>query len=137
MYFNVLIDMGTIRISGKDQFIHEYQAWTRALDYLLQENSYLKTRLAQVVDNNTDKQFVALAEHYHNLFLQNDDFIKEMLRDIRVQQEFLKNLTDSHSVAPEKAILKKQVKLRNEMEHFERKFSQMKNEFNQYLVSHL
>ena len=40
-------------------------------------------------------------------------------------------------VAPEKAILKKQVKLRNEMEHFERKFSQMKNEFNQYLVSHL
>lgn len=127
--------MATVKISGKDHFLHEYQAWTRALDYLLQENTYLKTRLAQAVDSYTDKHFVEHAEHYQNIFLQNDDFIKEMQRDIRAQHDFLKNLSDSNSTVSDKVIQKKQIKLRNEMEHFERKFSQVKNEFNRYLVS--
>lgn len=127
--------MGTIKLSGKEHFMHEYQAWTRALDFLLQENAYLKTRLAQVLDTSTDKHLVIEAEYFHALFLQNDDVIREMQRDVREQQEFLRSLSDSNSTVSDKVIHKKQVKLRNEMEHFERKFTQVKNEFNRYLVS--
>lgn len=115
--------------------MHEYQAWTRALDFLLQENAYLKTRMSQVLDTSADKHLVEQAEHFHTLFLENDDVIREMLRDVRAQQEFLKNLSDSNSTVSDKVIQKKQSRLRNEMEHFERKFTQVKNEFNRYLVS--
>lgn len=130
--------MGNINISGKEHYLHEYQAWSRALSYLLQENAYLKTRLAQVLDINTDKQFVDLAEHFQNSFIFNDELIRELEKDIRTQQETLKK--SDMATIPDKdrdAFIKKQDKLRNEMEYFEKKFSLMKNEFNHYLVSHL
>lgn len=129
--------MGAIKISGKEHYIHECQAWSRALEYFLQENAYMKTRLSQVVDTNTDKNFVDLAEHFQNGFLLNDEFIKDLLVDIRKQQETLKKMSDNNTLGSERLINKSQVKLRNEMQHFEKKFSLMKDEFNQYLVSHL
>ncbi|HCY89404.1 MAG TPA: hypothetical protein DHV17_04000 [Chitinophagaceae bacterium] len=130
--------MGNINISGKEHYLHEYQAWNRALSYLLEENAYLKTRLAQVLDINTDKQFVDLAEHFQNSFIFNDELIREMEIDIRAQQEILKKSAMADLLkGDQEAFVKKQDKLRNEMEYFEKKFSQMKNEFNHYLVSHL
>ena len=130
--------MSSINISGKEHYMHEYQAWNRALSYLLQENAYLKTRLAQVLDINTDKQFVDLAEHFQNSFIFNDELIRELEKDIRAQQEILKKADIADLLEKDQqAFVKKQDKLRNEMEYFEKKFSQMKNEFNHYLVSHL
>ncbi len=126
--------MSRIKISGVDQFLHENQTWDRALDFYLQENSYLKTRLSQVVDNNTDKEFVDLAEHFHNSFIHNDECIKDLQKDIMTLQQLLKNAVAGTQV-DEKKITGQQNKLRNEMGFFEKDFAQLKNKFNQYLVS--
>lgn len=128
--------MSKIRISGADQFLHENQTWERALDYYLQENSYLKTRLSQVVDNNTDKEFVALAEHFQNSFIHNDECIKDLLKDIFGLQKIIKNAIAGIHV-DEKKMIQQQNKLRNEMSYFEKDFDLLKSKFNQFLMSFL
>jgi len=126
--------MSRIKISGLDQFLHENQTWERALDFYLQENSFLKTRLSQVVDNNTDKDFVALAEHFQNSFVHNDECIKDLQKDITALQKLIKNAIAGLPVDQKKMILQ-QNKLRNEMGYFEKEFADQKNKFNQYLIS--
>ena len=38
-----------------EQFLHENITWKRLLDFFIQENSFLKTRLSEVVDRETDQ----------------------------------------------------------------------------------
>jgi hypothetical protein len=118
-----------------DQYRHEYRTWQRMLEFFKQENAFLKTRLSEVVDKNTDKEFLALAEHFQNQFIIKDDFIGELKHDINEIEAItkdgpgaLKNLTD-------KRVEAKHIKLRNEIEYLEKSFTQLKNEFNKYLVS--
>jgi hypothetical protein len=117
-----------------DQVLQECTAWERLLDFFKQENSYLKTRLSEVLDNKTDKDFLALAEHFQNQFILKDEFIDEMLHDVREQERNLHILTDKKATIEER-LIKKQQKVRNEMEFLEKDFNRMKNEFNKYLVS--
>jgi hypothetical protein len=128
--------MENIKISGPDQFMHENLMWERALNFYQQENAFLKTRLSQVVDNNTDKAFVDLAEHFHNRFLFNDEYIKELFQDTRLQMELIKKAVPGNSLHFN-AITRMQDKLRTEMEKFEADFSLLKNEFNKKLLSYI
>lgn len=128
--------MSVIKISGVDHFLHENQTWARALDFYLLENSYLKTRLSQVVDINTDKDFLIMAEHFHNSFIHNDECIKDLQKDIVALHKLLKlSVAGAGTEVDEKKLIKQQNKLRNEMGYFEKDFAQLKNKFNQYMVS--
>ncbi len=117
-----------------DQVLQECTAWERLLDFFKQENSHLKTRLSEVLDNKTDKDFLALAEHFQNQFILKDEFIDEMSHDVREQEQHLLIVSDKKA-AIEDRLIKKQKKIRNEMEFLEKDFNRMKNEFNKYLVS--
>ncbi len=124
--------MDTIKISRPEQFHHENKTWNRLLEFFRQENSFLKNRLAEVVDHRTDKEFLALAEHFQNRFIIKDEFIDELRHDTNAQERVL--LKADNNLLDEK-IIKKQEKLRNEMEYLERDFARLKNEFNKYLSS--
>lgn len=126
--------MSRIKISGVDQFLHENLTWDRALDFYLQENAFLKTRLSQVVDKNTGKEFVLLAERFNNSFIHNDECIKDLQKDIHNLEKLLRQKIDG-SVVDENKMVRQQNKLRNEMGFFEKDFAQLKNEFNQYLFT--
>lgn len=117
-----------------DQVLQECMAWERLLDFFKQENSHLKTRLSEVLDNKTDKDFLALAEHFQNQFILKDEFVDEMSHDVREQEHNLLILADKKATIEER-LIKKQQKIRNEMEFLEKDFNRMKNEFNKYLVS--
>jgi len=132
---NKVLGMAGIKLSGEDHFFHENHSWLRALDFILQENAYLKTRLSHALDSNIGMSFVEKAEHYQTVFIQNDEHIKDLLKDIRQHQELLKNNKHDAEARNEKKLLRKQHMLRNEMEAFEKNFSELKNEFNKYLVS--
>ena len=120
--------------SKTDQVLEECTAWERLLDFFKQENSYLKIRLSEVLDNKTDKDFLALAEHFQNQFILKDEFIDEMLHDVREQEKNLHILAEKKATIEER-LIKKQQKIRNEMEFLEKDFNRMKNEFNKYLLS--
>ncbi len=114
-----------------DQYHHEHGTWQRMLEFFKQENTFLKNRLSEVVDRNTDKEFLALAEHFQNQFIIKDDFIGELKHDINEMETGIKTTAS----LPDKKLEAKQTKLRNEMEYLETNFLQLKNEFNKYLVS--
>ncbi len=128
--------MGEIKISGADQFMHEILTWERALNFYMQENAFLKTRLSQVVDNNTDKAFVNLAEHFNNRFILTDEYISQLAEDNKTQKEIVKQSILGNQLQ-DTLMNKLQKKLRTEMEDFEKEISGLKNEFNKKLVSYL
>lgn len=124
--------MAPVKISKPDQFHHENKTWGRLLEFFKQENIFLKNRLSEVVDHSTDKEFLALAEQFQNKFIIKDEIIDELRHDINLQSVDLINNNDS---LVDSKLIKRQEKLRNEMEYFEKDFIQLKNEFNKYLSS--
>jgi len=126
--------MATVEILKPGQFIHENKTWLRLLEFFKQENTILKNRLAEVLDHKADNEFLALAEHFQNMFIIKDEFIDELRHDVNLQ---LLALTSKDKIIPDQKITKKQEKLRNEMEYMETDFSKLKNEFNRYLSTNL
>ena len=127
--------MSNIKISKSEQFYHENQAWVRSLDFYKLENTFLKTRLSEVVDNGVDKDSLALAEHFQNQFIVKDEFIQELLYDTQYQQSLLQAGFIRLDFIPDNKLIKKQEKLRNEIEYLEKDFVRLRNEFNKYLVT--
>jgi hypothetical protein len=126
--------MASVKIKEAEQYLHENMGFQRALDFYLQENAYLKTRLAQVLDNNADPDFLPLAEHYQNSFLHNDDCIRDMQGDIMKLQRLLKESV-AGKAADIKNLAPQHKKLQHEMGHFEKSFTEQKKQFNRYLVT--
>ena len=122
--------MSLVKITKPDQFHHENKTWNRMLEFFKQENILFKNRLSEVVDNSTDKEFLALAEHFQNRFIIKDEYIDELRHDINEQD---KKLTESSTNFIDNKLIIRQEKLGNEMEYFEKDFNKLKNEFNKYL----
>lgn len=116
------------------QFVHENKTWLRLLEFFKQENTVLKNRLAEVLDHKNNKEFLALAEHFQNMFIIKDEFIDELRHDVNGQVQVL---TGKDKPVLDQKIVKKQEKLRNEMEYMETDFAKLKNEFNRYLSTNL
>lgn len=126
--------MSQVKISTKDQFHHENKTWIRLLEFFKQENYFMKTRLSEVVDHSSDKDFLALAEQFQNKFILKDEYIDELRHDINEQDRIL----DENSAESLLTNLNRsQGKLRNEMEYFEKDFNSLKTEFNKYLSAGL
>lgn len=123
-----------IEISNPGQFNYENRSWMRLLEFFKQENSQLKNRLAEVVDQLADRDFLALAEQFQNKFIVKDEFIDELRHDINMQ---LEEMRVSVNGLNNQKLIKNQLKLRNEMEFFEKEFTSLKNEFNKYLSDYL
>ena len=117
-----------------EQFLHETITWKRLLDFFVQETSFLKTRLSQVVDRETDKIFIARAEQFQNEFILKDEGIDDIERDIKDQEKTLK-LTFAQKKEPEQKLCKQQEKLRNEISYLEKEFNNLKTQFNKFLLS--
>ena len=117
--------------SRSDQYSHEYNAWSRMLEFYNQESAFLKTRLSEAVDQGIDRESLALAEHFQNQFIIKDDFIIELKQDINSMGKAISNNTDGLAVKLDA----KQNKLRNEINYLEKSFNELKNEFNKFLLS--
>ena len=126
--------MANVIISKPDQFNHEIKTWSRLLDFFKQENTILKNRLAEVVDYRADKEFLALAEQFQNKFIIKDEYIDELRHDTNLQA---RDLTSTNKAITDIKLIKRQERLRNELEYFEIDFIKLKNEFNKYLSTDL
>lgn len=122
-----------------EQFRQETQAWGRALFFHKHENAFLKNRLSEVVDLVSNKDGLALAEHFQNLLIIKDEMLDELRHDVNAQERLLQDKEGNtlvHLVITE-GLVKRQAKLRNEMEYFEKDFAVLKNEFNKYVATML
>jgi len=120
-----------------EQFHHENMTWVRSLDFFKQENNYLKNRLSEVVDITSDKTFLAQAEHFQNQFIIKDEFVDELKHDINEQEKILTTKYIKTSNGIDEPVIVRQKNLREQMEYLEKDFTNLRNEFNNYLTKTL
>lgn len=120
-----------------EQFHHENMTWVRSLDFFKQENNYLKNRLSEVVDINSDKTFLAQAEHFQNQFIIKDEFVDELRHDINEQERILMEKYIKTGNGIDDPVIVRQKNLREQMEYLEKDFTTLRNEFNNYLTKTL
>jgi len=113
------------------QFKHENESWKRMLEFMQQENVHLKTRLAEVLQKDVRKDFLEKAEYFQSGFLQFDERIAFLRRDISAFNKLF--LTELFHNGHLKELQLKQKQLRKEIETEEKKFNKLKGEFNHYL----
>jgi len=113
------------------QFKHENESWKRMLEFMQQENVHFKTRLAEVLQKDVQKDFLDKAEYFQSGFLQFDERIAFLRRDISVFNKLF--LTELFHNGHLNELELKQKRLRKEIEAEEKKFNKLKGEFNNYL----
>lgn len=118
------------------QLRHESDTWKRHLQFIQQENNYLKTRLSQVLQQDTDEDFLDRAEFFQNKFIAEDDTVNMLRQDIHeIDQMLGKEKLEESSLI--KDLQKKLKKMHKDMEIVERQFNKLKTDFNTYLAESL
>jgi hypothetical protein len=117
-----------------EQFRHETMTWLRSLDFYKQENSHLMNRLTEVVDGTTDRDFLAQAEHFQNQFIIKDEFMDILRHDINEQEKRLVEKQRRREESLDGDLESGQIGLRDQVAYLEKDFTELRNDFNRYLV---
>lgn len=130
---NHIVIMKNIQSAIK-QFQHESDSWKRKLEFLLQENAYLKNRLAELLnEQKIDRGIVESAELYLNRFIRKDEIIFLFRNDIAEFDEMLKNENYEDRVLV-KAIEHKNKMMSKELQKLDTTFKNLKIQFNNFLA---
>lgn len=123
------------KVHINEYYLQETNGWLRELDFFLSELSFLKTRLAHIVDSANDKILVAKAEKFQSDFLNHDEQIKEVrskviVHEIDLQKKYTEALLKNKNTSSEK-----QGVMRTKVASVELDFIALKNSFNSYALS--
>lgn len=115
------------------QFKHESETWKRNLEFMMQENAYLKNRLSEVLDTiSNDEDILNAAEEYQNHFIREDESFHLLRRDIAELDHLLNREIYEDGMLKKEVVFKKK-KLSKEIETSIKEFNKMKFDFNSYL----
>jgi hypothetical protein len=125
-----------IRVGSKwTQYIFEASSWVRLIDFLHQENSFLKTRLSEVMDDITNSENLALAEHFQNQFIVKDDVYDHMKHDLQRHIEKWSQQTSMEESIQVQSLKKIHARLKEQLDYIERDHSILRKDYNTYLIS--
>lgn len=124
------------RVGSKwTQYIFETSSWVRLIDFLHQENSFLKTRLSEVIDDITNSENLALAEHFQNQFIVKDDVYDHMKHDLQRHIEKWSQQTSTEESIQVQSLKKIHARLKEQLDYIERDHSILRKDYNTYLIS--
>lgn len=112
------------------QYGHEVDTWLRTLDYLQQENIYLKNRVADLLKYEMNNGILEKVEFFHNKFIDKDAVLSLLRHDIA---QLADNIERANGNGMSKQMLLKEEHLRRDMEKMEVEFGKLKSDFNQYV----
>lgn len=119
--------------SKVSQFARESDEWKRTLAFLSQENSFLKLRLADILNGKeASTDFVEAAELYQSRFIQEDEIIKLLLHDVSELDDLLTREVYEDGMLIKKVVYE-QNHLRKQIRFVETEFNKLKLQFNNYL----
>ena len=118
-----------------EYYLQETNGWLRELDFFLSELSFLKTRLAHIVDSANDKSLVAKAEKFQSNFLNHDEQIKHIRSKVIVHENDLQKKYSESMLKNKIATSEKQSLMRKNVGNVEHDFIELKNSFNSFALS--
>ncbi len=120
-----------------EQIQYEIDTWKRLLTFMLDENIWLKNRLIEILKNELNKINLTSIEAYHNSFVREDDMISVLRNDISEISKLVLTgqlFTDGNSLVEANNKLET---IRRHVSILEKDFSQLKSDFNKYLLQHV
>lgn len=117
------------------QFQFEIHSWIRLIEFLNQENTHLKNRLSEVIDQIKDREKLALAEHFQNQFIVKDDVYDHINHDLKKQAHKWSEIKLISSKEISDDLAKTQKNLRDQIEFIERDYTVITKDYNTYLAS--
>ena len=118
-----------------NQYQFEIHSWIRLVEFLNQENTHLKNRLAEVIDQIKDREKLALAEHFQNQFIVKDDIYDHIIHDLKKQAHKWTEIKLILSKEISDDLAKTQKNLRDQIEFIERDHSVITKDYNTYLAA--
>lgn len=110
----------------------EHKTWLNKLSFYADDITILQKRLEEVVGKNTDKEVLAMANHFENQFIMRKEQIDEMRHAIKEHEGFIAEKI-SHNPAADHVDLKDHAVERNTMDSFEKLFAETRHEYVSFL----
>lgn len=118
------------------QFEFECETWNRTLKYLVNENIHLKNRLSEILKDKFDKYLLEEVEGFQNRFIREDELI-DLIRNEIAELEELLDTEEQESEEFDIDRDRKIKKIRNNLKIAENRFSELKSDFNDFLIENI
>jgi|LauGreDrversion4_2_1035121.scaffolds.fasta_scaffold14162_3 hypothetical protein len=116
-------------------YVFENKSWIRLVEFLIQENAIMKTRLSEVMDQIHDRESLAIAEHFQDKFITKDDVFEHLINDLKIEskkwEQYKKN--DPSIFLSELSLTHKMHRL--DIERLEQALDILKKDYNTFLAS--
>ena len=111
----------------------ENQEWIKTLDFTRDEIDSFRNRLAEITQNNTKTEVLAPAEHFQNQFIRHCEVIDELKHDINAEEAKIVANAKANNVATDHRKMEENEKLVERMDRFVEIWTELKNEYMEYL----
>jgi hypothetical protein len=118
------------------QFKSQSDSWKRSLQYMMEENAFLKERLSNMLMNGIDTQALEQLEHFHSRFLCEDQLLSLLRDDVRELDMMLVNDVFQEEQLTRQTLAKLK-DITSNMQIVEIGFSKLASEFNNYLLEYM
>ncbi|MDB5277513.1 MAG: hypothetical protein JWR61_2468 [Ferruginibacter sp.] len=111
----------------------EQDTWKRLLGFMMDENIYLKNRIAEILKDNPDRSLLDDVENFQSRFIVEDEMISILRNDIaHIEKLYAEGETSNGKLIAE--INNRLQRLREDIALAEFQFNKLKIEFNTYLT---
>ncbi|MFO0414175.1 MAG: hypothetical protein ACK50E_00865 [Bacteroidota bacterium] len=116
-------------IRALEIFVLENSSWLRSLDYMEQENDFLKNNLSRILDSFSEKELVNWADEYQGIILQREAAMNLLRQDIFKQEALIASVRYNYSSKTKNQIVLAQKEIRTKIEYMEKEFQLLKTSF--------
>jgi hypothetical protein len=110
----------------------ENSEWMNKLKFYKDEISILDKRLGEIAAKNNHQEVLAKVEHFQNQFIIQKNNIEEITHAIGKHEAALEKEIDKNPTAVEHRKFEFHDRQKEQVESFEKNFSTIRNEFNQF-----
>lgn len=110
------------------QMKSDVNEWRESLEFFRQENSLLKYRLSETVDNSEGNNILPMAEYFQNEFLILDDNLKDLFNRLDEFADLINHPSEEKTLSLKVEI--GYIEYKQAVMHFEKKFLNLTKDFN-------
>lgn len=114
------------------RFKDESDSWKRTLEFLQLENDFLLNHLSSELKSDTDGDFLERAEYFQSRFIEENDAIEILRKDMDEFDLLLKR--EEYTNDKKNAVINKYKHLKTAMNKLASDFSTLKNKFTHFLT---
>lgn len=116
-------------IRALEILVLENSSWLRSLDYMEQENDFLKNNMSRILDSFSEKELVNWADEYQGIILQREAAMNLLRQDIFKQEVLIASVRYNYSSKTKNQIVLAQKEIRTKIEYMEKEFQLLKTSF--------